>query len=32
MRSGEMLAEGTSGEIANDENVRKHYLGEHFSF
>ena len=32
MRSGEMLASGTSEEIANDENVRKYYLGEHFSF
>jgi len=32
MRSGEMLASGTSEEIAKDENVRKHYLGEHFTF
>ncbi|SFV65503.1 Lipopolysaccharide ABC transporter, ATP-binding protein LptB [hydrothermal vent metagenome] len=32
MRSGEMMASGTSEEIANDENVRKHYLGEHFTF
>ncbi|HHO42636.1 MAG TPA: ABC transporter ATP-binding protein, partial [Epsilonproteobacteria bacterium] len=32
MRSGEMLASGTSGEIANDEHVRKYYLGENFSF
>lgn len=32
MRSGEMLASGSSDEIANDENVRKHYLGEHFTF
>ena len=32
MRSGEMLAEGTSDEIANDENVKKYYLGEHFTF
>ena len=32
MRSGEMLATGTSDEIANDENVRKHYLGEAFTF
>jgi lipopolysaccharide export system ATP-binding protein len=32
MRNGEMLASGTSDEIANDENVRKHYLGEHFTF
>jgi len=32
MRSGEMLATGTSDEIANDVNVRKHYLGEHFTF
>jgi len=32
MRAGEMLAEGRSRDIANDENVRKHYLGENFSF
>jgi lipopolysaccharide export system ATP-binding protein len=32
MRSGEMMAAGTSDEIANDENVRKHYLGEDFTF
>lgn len=32
MRSGEMLAIGTSEEIKNDVNVRKHYLGEHFTF
>lgn len=32
MRTGEMLAEGSSDEIANDKNVRKHYLGEHFTF
>jgi len=32
MRNGEMMATGTSEEIANDENVRKHYLGEHFTF
>ena len=32
MRSGEMLAEGTSDEIAKDENVKKHYLGENFKF
>jgi len=32
MRTGEMLAMGTSDEIANDENVRKYYLGEHFKF
>jgi len=32
MRSGEMLASGTSNEITNDENVRKHYLGENFTF
>ncbi|MEA3418403.1 MAG: LPS export ABC transporter ATP-binding protein [Campylobacterota bacterium] len=32
MRAGEMLAAGSSDEIANDENVRKHYLGEHFTF
>ena len=32
MRSGEMLASGSSDEIANDENVRKYYLGENFTF
>ncbi len=32
MRSGEMLATGTSEEIKNDVNVRKYYLGEHFTF
>jgi len=32
MRAGEMLATGTSEEIKNNENVRKHYLGEHFTF
>jgi len=32
MRTGEMLATGTSDEVANDANVRKHYLGEHFKF
>lgn len=32
MRSGEMLASGTSEEIKNDVNVRKYYLGEHFTF
>ena len=32
MRSGEMMAAGTSDEIAIDENVIKHYLGENFTF
>jgi lipopolysaccharide export system ATP-binding protein len=32
MRSGEMLATGTSEEIMNDKNVRKYYLGENFHF
>jgi len=32
MRSGEMLASGSSDEITNDENVRKYYLGENFTF
>ncbi|MDD3774644.1 MAG: LPS export ABC transporter ATP-binding protein [Sulfurovaceae bacterium] len=32
MRSGEMLASGTSDEVASDAKVRKYYLGEHFSF
>jgi len=32
MRSGEMMASGTSQEIMDDKNVRKYYLGEHFTF
>ena len=32
MRSGEMMATGTSEEIKNDSNVRKYYLGEKFTF
>ena len=32
MRSGEMLAVGTSEEIMNDKSVRKYYLGENFHF
>lgn len=32
MRTGEMLATGTSDEVAHDPNVRKYYLGEHFKF
>ena len=32
MREGEMLASGSSEAIAADENVRKYYLGEAFSF
>jgi len=32
MRSGEMLAKGTSDEIKNNPNVRKYYLGENFTF
>lgn len=32
MRAGEMLAEGSSDEIANDDNVKKYYLGENFKF
>jgi len=32
MKSGEMMASGTSDDIANDENVRKYYLGENFTF
>jgi lipopolysaccharide export system ATP-binding protein len=31
MRQGEMMAEGSSEEIANNPEVRKHYLGEEFS-
>ena len=32
MRSGEMLAVGTSQEIMNNKSVRKYYLGENFHF
>jgi lipopolysaccharide export system ATP-binding protein len=32
MKSGEMLATGTSEEIMNSESVRKYYLGENFHF
>ena len=32
MRSGEMLASGTSEEIKKDKNVIKYYLGENFHF
>ena len=32
MRSGEMLASGTSEDIMNDKSVRKYYLGENFHF
>lgn len=32
MRSGEMLASGTSNEVINNDNVRKYYLGENFTF
>jgi len=32
LKDGEILASGSSEEVANDENVRKHYLGEHFKF
>lgn len=32
MRSGEMLANGTSEEIKNDPNVIKYYLGKNFHF
>ena len=32
MRDGEMLASGSSEEIISDENVRKYYLGDDFSF
>jgi len=32
MRSGEMLAEGSSEEILENEDVRTHYLGENFSY
>lgn len=32
MKDGEILAGGSSDEVANDENVRKYYLGEEFKF
>jgi lipopolysaccharide export system ATP-binding protein len=32
MRSGEMLASGTSEEIAQSEDVKRYYLGENFTF
>ena len=32
MKSGEMMASGSSAEIRKDPNVRKHYLGENFTF
>ena len=32
MKSGEMMASGTTDEIKSDENVRKYYLGENFHF
>ena len=32
MKSGSLLASGTSQEIKNDINVKEHYLGEDFSF
>jgi lipopolysaccharide export system ATP-binding protein len=32
MRSGEMLAYGTSQEIMSDANVKRYYLGENFTF
>ena len=31
-KSGELLASGTSDEIANNPDVRQHYLGESFKF
>lgn len=32
MKSGSLLASGTSEEIKKNENVKKHYLGENFNF
>ena len=32
IKSGELLASGTSDEIGKNEDVRKHYLGENFKF
>ncbi|BDY12085.1 LPS export ABC transporter ATP-binding protein [Hydrogenimonas cancrithermarum] len=31
MRSGELMAKGSAGEIASNPDVIKHYLGEHFT-
>jgi lipopolysaccharide export system ATP-binding protein len=30
IKAGELLAQGTSDEIGQNEDVRKHYLGESF--
>ncbi len=32
LKDGQILASGSSQEVANDELVRKYYLGEHFKF
>jgi lipopolysaccharide export system ATP-binding protein len=32
MREGEVFADGSSRELANDPDVRKYYLGEKFHF
>jgi lipopolysaccharide export system ATP-binding protein len=32
IKAGELLASGTSEEISNNEDVRRHYLGESFKF
>ncbi|HIC44056.1 MAG TPA: LPS export ABC transporter ATP-binding protein [Sulfurimonas sp.] len=32
IKAGELLASGSSDEISNNENVRRHYLGESFKF
>ncbi len=32
LKDGAILASGSSKEVAQDERVRRHYLGEHFSF
>ncbi|QKF64598.1 LPS export ABC transporter ATP-binding protein [Campylobacter corcagiensis] len=32
IKDGELLTSGTAAKVANDENVRKHYLGEDFKF
>ncbi len=32
IKSGSLLAEGTAGEISENEDVRTHYLGENFKF
>ncbi|MBR7047219.1 MAG: ABC transporter ATP-binding protein, partial [Campylobacter sp.] len=32
IKDGELLTSGTAKQVANDENVRKYYLGDNFKF